>query len=209
MEFDTHNHNITALKKQNVILGVSLLSTSIALLLSVGWMIQSHERIVVVPPGLSGPVAIDWGHADAEYLKTFGVFYATLLGSITPRNVSYVADRLTSMTAPHAYPPIRKSILAAGKDPSFAGSGSATNFVSNQVVQEYETGKVFVAGENRVYSGFGQPKITPVVYEMDIRIIEGRPVVFSVINYPGTDPRTLEWKIAHPDWNKPKDDKND
>jgi conjugal transfer pilus assembly protein TraE len=161
-----------------------------------------HDRIVIVPPGLSGPVAVDWGKADSEYIKTFGVFYATLLGTITPRNADYLADRLSGMTDATAYPIIRKQILAVGKDPAFATSGSTSNFISNQVIFEPVTGKVFVVGENQTYSGFGTPKISPVVYEMAISILEGRPVVFSVSNYAGDQPRTAEWKLQHPTWEK-------
>ncbi len=202
MIHEQYSNNLSTLRKQVSVLGMTCAAISVALLVSVAALASHKDRIVIVPPGLSGPVAVDWGRADAEYLKTFGIFYATLLGTITPRNADYVADRLSAMTAPDAYPSIRKSILTVAKDPSFAGSGSATNFISNQVVFEVETGKVFVVGDNRVYSGFGQPKTTPVVYEMDISIVEGRPVVNTVTNYPGTTPKTTEWKLAHPGWNK-------
>lgn len=204
MNHDQYSNSLSTLKKQVSVLGLACAGLSLAMLIAMVTLASRHERIVIVPPGLSGPVAVDWGRADAEYLKTFGIFYSTLLGTITPRNAEYVADRLTSMTVADAYPEIRKSILSVAKDPSFAGSGSTTNFVSNQVVFEPQTGKVFVSGDNRVYSGFGQPKITQVVYEMDIRIIEGRPIVYSVTNYSGTEPRTIEWKVAHPGWNKPE-----
>ena len=204
MNLDIHAASIAGLKKQVSVLGVSCAALSIGLLIAVTALTGRHDRIVVVPPGLSGPVAIDWGKADAEYIKTFGIFYSTLLGTINPRNAEYVADRLSAMTAPEAYAGIRKSILSVAKDPSFAGSGSTTNFISNQVVFEPEAGKVFVAGENRTYSGFGQPKNVSVVYEMDVQIVEGRPVIFSVSNYPGTEAHTAEWKTAHPGWNKPE-----
>lgn len=199
-----HTNNISELKKQVSVLGLICAALSVAVVIFVSVLASRHDRIVVVPPGLSGPVAVDWGLADSEYMKTFGIFYSTLLGTITPRNATYVADRLSAMTASAAYPAIRLSILSMAKDPSFSGSGSSSNFMSHQVIYEPETGKVFVAGDNQVFSGFGQPKLTPVVYEMDIRIIEGRPVVNSVINYPGPDPRTIDWKVAHPDWNKPE-----
>lgn len=202
MIHDQYSNSLATLKKQVSVLGITCAALSLTLAVSVGALATRHDRIVVVPPGLSGPVAIDWGRADAEYMKTFGIFYSTLLGTITPRNAQFVADRLTGMTAADAYPAIRLSILAMAKDPSFAGSGSATDFVSNQVVYEPESGKVFVSGDNHVYSGFGQPKLTQVVYEMDIRIVEGRPVMYAIVNYPGFEPHTIEWKTGHPGWNK-------
>lgn len=185
-------------------LGFICIGLVVCLVFSVGSLASKNDRIVVVPPGLSGPTAIDWGKADTEYMKAFGVFYSTLLGTITPRNAAYVSDRLSSMTEPSAYAEIRKSILALAKDPSFSASGATTNFISNQVVYETETNTVFVLGENQVYAGSGQPKKTPVVYEMVIRIVEGRPVVRSIINYNGSQARTLEWKTNNPGWDKPK-----
>lgn len=204
MNLNKYTSTLSGAKSATAVLGVACAALSVALLIAVSALASARERVVVVPPGLSGPVRIDWGRADTEYLKTFGVFYSTLLGTINPRNAEYVADRLSGMTAPEAYAQIRKSILATAKDPAFAGSGSTSNFVSRQVIQEPESGLVFVVGENQTYSGFGQAKVTPVTYEMDVRIVEGRPVVYSIVNYAGSDPHTAEWKQAHPGWDKPE-----
>lgn len=202
MNIDLFSNSMATLKTQVAVLGVTSLALALALCVDVISNTSRHERIVIVPPGLSGPVAVDWGRADAEYMKTFGLFYSTLIGTITPRNVTYVADRLSGMTSSNAYPAIRKKLLAAAKDPAFLGSGSTTNFVTSFVDFEAETGKVFVTGENQTYSGFGAAKLTPVVYELDIQIIEGRPVVNSVINYPGTEAHKTLWKTQHPGWDK-------
>lgn len=202
MNLNKYTSTLSGAKSATAILGVACAGLSLALLISVSALASRHERIVVVPPGLSGPATVDWGRADTEYMKTFAVFYTTLLGTINPRNAEYVADRLSGMTSPDAYAQIRKSILAAAKDPAFAGSGSTSNFVSREVIHEVTTGLVFVVGENQTYSGFGQPKIAPVTYEMDVRIVEGRPVVYSVINYTGSEAHTAEWKLSHPNWDK-------
>jgi conjugal transfer pilus assembly protein TraE len=205
MDFDICSNSMVTLKKQVSVLGLTVLVLAVSLGVVLVTNASRHDRIVIVPPGLAGPVAVDWGRADTEYLKTFGLFYATLIGTITPRNAEYVADRLSGMTAAAVYPQIRKQILAVAKDPSFTGSGSTTNFVSNTVIYEPETGLVFVLGDNQTYSGFGGAKMNPVVYEIAAEIIEGRPVVNSVTNYPGTEARTAAWKVQHPDWNKEKE----
>jgi hypothetical protein len=41
-------------------------------------------------------------------------------------------------------------------------------------------------------------KVTPVVYEMDIEIVEGRPVVMLLENYEGGAPHTAKWLLEHP-----------
>lgn len=181
-------------------LGVTVCVLAVSNLALVAHALDKKERIVVVPPGLSGPVAVDWGKADVEYMKAFGVFYSTMLGTITPRNVAYVADRLSAMTAPNTFAPIRKQLLSLAKDDAFARSNAVTNFVSHQVI--HEDGVIFVVGESVTYTGVGKPDTKPMVYEMDIRIAEGRPVVSRVTNYPGSKPHTKEWKAANPNWQK-------
>lgn len=193
MNLFTLSNNIVLLKRLSAILAVTCVTLSISNLVLLSANTAIHERIVIVPPGLSGPVALDWGRADAEYIKTFGLFYATLIGTITPRNVEYVADRLSAMTSPTAYPVIRKKLLALSKDGEFMTSGTAINFISYSIVYEPDRNKVFVTGESRIQAGVGAPKVSLVTYEMDIKIIEGRPVVLLLQNYPGDKPRTREW----------------
>lgn len=198
MNLNAHSNNIVSLKRANSILAVACVVMALTIAMLSITNASKKERIVVVPPGLSGPVAIDWGGASAEYIKTFGVFYATLVGTISPKNINYVVDRLSSMTSVNAYSVIRMRLLSLAKDPQFANSGSSVNFVSNEIVYEPERKKVFVVGETRVQSGYGNVKVSPVVYEMDIDIIEGRPVVMLLENYEGTAPHTAKWILEHP-----------
>lgn len=193
MNLISHSNNIASLKRLAAILSVTCISLSISNLVLLSSNTSIHERIIIVPPGLSGPVNVDWGKADAEYIKTFGLFYATLIGTITPRNVEYVADRLSAMTSAEAYPVIRKKLLSLSKDVEFMSSGTAINFISYSIIYEPDRGKVFVTGESRIQAGVGAAKASLVTYEMDIRIIEGRPVVLLLQNYPGDKPHTREW----------------
>jgi conjugal transfer pilus assembly protein TraE len=200
MNIDLHTADRESLKRLNMVLGLTTLLLAAALLLVFVSLSGKKERVVIVPPGLSGPVSVDWGRADAEYMKSFALFYATLIGTINPRNVEYVADRLSAMTSPEAYINVRRTLLSLAKDPLFSNGGAVTNFVSNEVIYESESGLIFVLGANQTQTGYGQPKIAPVVYELNVGIVEGRPVVRSVSNYPGTQAHTLEWKAANPNW---------
>jgi conjugal transfer pilus assembly protein TraE len=198
MNLASHSNNIVSLKRANSILAIACVVMSLTIAMMQIASTSRHERIVVVPPGLSGPVEIDWGNASAEYMKTFGMFYATLVGTISPKNVNYVADRLSAMTSVNAYSVIRQRLLSLAQDPQFVNSGSSVNFVSNEVIYEPERKKVFVAGESRVQSGYGNVKVTPIVYEMDIEMIEGRPVVMLLENYSGNTAHTAKWIKEHP-----------
>lgn len=208
MNLNMYGSNIRSLHKLTLILASICLVMGIALVFTIIHSNSLKERIVVVPPGLSGPVAIDWGKADAEYIKTFALFYSTLVGSINPRNVEYVADRLSAMTATNAYPQIRRSLLMLAKDPLFMDQATSSNFVSNSLFYEVDRNKVFVVGEIRVQGSTGQARVYATVYEMTITIEEGRPIVHSVDNYPGSEPHTAKWLLEHVGWNKEKDSFN-
>ena len=205
MKFETYGQNNRDLYRLVLLLASVIFILSIGLVFAINYSNSIKERIVVVPPGLSGPVAIDWGRADAEYIKTFGLFYATLVGSINPRNVEYVADRLTAMTSKSAYPAIRRSLQVLSKDPLFMDQGTSSSFVYQALNYEPERNKVFVIGEVRVQGTPGQTKVFPTTYEMTITIEEGMPIVHSVDNYPGSEPHTYKWLLEHPEWNKEKD----
>ena len=60
-------------------------------------------------------------------------------------------------------------------------------------------------GEIRVQGSAGQARVFATVYEMTITIEEGRPIVHSVDNYPGSDPHTAKWLLEHVGWNQEKD----
>lgn len=202
MNLSTHSNNIVSLKRSNSILAIACAVMALTIAMMMISASSKHERIVIVPPGLSGPVEIDWGAASSEYMKTFGIFYATLVGTISPKNVTYVADRLSAMTSVSAYPIIRKRLLSLAQDPQFVNSGSSVNFVSQEVIYEPERKKVFVVGESRVQSGYGNVKVSPIVYEMDIEMMEGRPVVMLLENYEGSQPHTTKWVLEHPNTKK-------
>jgi conjugal transfer pilus assembly protein TraE len=202
VNFDIYGSNIRSLHKLTLILAATCLIMCGALVVTLIHANSIKERVVIVPPGLSGPVSVDWGKADSEYIKTFGLFYSTLVGSINPRNVEYVADRLSAMTSTAAYPQIRRSLLMLAKDPLFMDQATSSNFVSQALVYEAERNKVFVVGEVRVQGSVGQAKIFPTVYELKITIEEGKPIVHSVDNYPGSDPRTSKWLSENVGWDK-------
>jgi conjugal transfer pilus assembly protein TraE len=202
MNISSLSSNINSLRKQIIVLGAAVLVLTITLFISVVKLTQIHERVVVVPPGLTGPVTIDWGRADAEYMKSFGFFYATLLGTINPTNINYVADRLSFITEPTVFSDINKQIRSLARDPVFRSSIASANFSVSQMIEDKESGKIFAVGDNTTYSGVGSPTKTQMVYEMEIKIIEGRPLVMSVLRYPGNIARTEKWKRENVGWEK-------
>jgi len=198
VNLDHLNGSISTLRNQNVFLTISTVSLSIAVLIAViGWVAR-HDRVVLVPPTLSTQASVEWRKADSGYIKSFGLYYATLMGSITPRNVEFLADQLSGITAPQIYPEIRRALLTLAENPQFRSGGSSSSFVAQSALFDAESGLTFVIGDNQIYNIAGGVERNPMVYEMDIRIVEGRPMVFRLSNYSGSEPRTAQWRRANP-----------
>lgn len=179
-------------------LAVNLL-LAVALCAAVLKLVNQHERVILTPPHLDKAVAVEWNSADADYLKSFGTYFALLTGNVTPKNVTFVADSLAGYVDSAIYPQVRKSILALAEDPAFVRSGTAIRFDATHVVYEPASSKVFVAGEMTALDAVGRREATARVYELKVTMREGRPYVLAMTNYPGTEPRTLEWLQNHPD----------
>jgi conjugal transfer pilus assembly protein TraE len=202
MNLDFQTRNIDTLRRQNNYLTLAVAALSIAALVSVFSWAGRHDRVVIVPPTLKTEASVEWRKADAEYIKAFGLYYATLMGSITPKNVEFLADQLSTITEPSIYPEIRKTLLVLAKNPQFKTGGSSSAFIAERVIFDAESGLTFVVGDNQVYAMAGGVKNNPMVYELDIRIEEGRPVVYAISNYPGAEPRTAAWRRSNPAFEK-------
>jgi conjugal transfer pilus assembly protein TraE len=175
--------------------GVMLVSNVLlaaGLLMAINKLSDQHERIVLTPPGLSKQVSVGWLDADTEYLKSFGLYFATLMTNVTPKSAPLVADSLSSMVAPAIYPDVRKQILAFGKDPAFLASGGSVSFEASEIVAEKGTNKVFIVGE-RTVNTVGSRERTQQVLELTLKMAAGRPQVQAIDYYPGNQPHTAEW----------------
>ena len=182
-----------AANKVAALMLLSNLALAVAILVAVSTLSGNRERVVLVPPHLEKRVSVGWNVADAEYLKGFGMYFAMLSGNVTPRSAAFVADTLSSAVAPAIYPEVRKQVLVLAKDPVFQKNGASVRFDPTGVDYEAATNKVFVVGEVTTNDATGRIDRGQVVYEMEIRMDNGRPLVTAMVSYAGADPRTQQW----------------
>lgn len=188
--------NNTYLLFSNVILA-GLLAASVTANLS------SHERVTLVPPQLDKQAEISWNSADANYMKAFGLYVASMVGNITPKNVKLTADAIGAHLDAEIYAPVRSQILSLANDETFQRSNAMNYFAPSSVtyeVDEQKRNKVFVVGTLTTV-GFNQndntrPDGNPVVYEIGVKIQAGRPIITSFTSYQGKQPHTAKWVAA-------------
>ena len=192
MKWEFHRTTWENSIRTNYMLAAACVGMVLISLLSVYTALTAHERIVVVPAGMTQQATIDWTSADATYLKSFGLFIATLIGNITPSNVHFVVDSLSSYMSPAIYSEVRKKMLSMADSAQFRDSAFATRFVPASVIYEPDTHKVFVQGQMIVSTAITK-QTDELVYEMMLTIRNGQPIVDSIESYDGSQSHTQAW----------------
>lgn len=185
----------------NISLLVNLLLSFVVIVLSMANIsAYKRERIVIVPPGLSGPTTVGWSRADEAYVKNYAMYFTLAFVEINPKNVGELADALTTFIDPKIYTEMRAMVLAKAKNPVFNSASASVQFVPTMPpIYEAETETVFLQGNEVVSTGFGKTDPKAVIYEVRVRMVEGKPLIYGFSSYYGTIPHTSEWKKLHKD----------
>ncbi len=158
---------------------------------------NQRDRVVLVPPNMDAKAVIAWNYADREYLKSFGLFIANLVGNIQPKSSTVVLDSVSAFMDPSIYTDFRRQLLAVIEDPVFKASGSVISFLPASIQYEPETSRVFVTGTLITSTSGAQKYQKQVVYEVGASIRSGRPWVTHFLSYEGSIPRTVTWHVTH------------
>lgn len=197
MKLSTFNRTWLSTIKSNAF----LLTSNLLLAAGVGVLIVDkvgeHERIVLTPPYIDKPMTVAWKSADGEYLKAFGLYFVTLTANVTPKNVRFVSDQLSSIVSASIYPAVQKKLLSLASDPAFLNTGASVRFEPSRVQFEPETSKVFVSGEMTTQSAASKAEVLVLTYELVVKMRDGRPVVDAIDSYDGDTARTRAWLQMH------------
>lgn len=189
-----------ALKNMSLLQKIAILSVSgnffgvVAIVMLAYGTLENKERLTLVPPYLDSKVEIAWNTASKEYIKSFGLYVASLVGNLQPKTAPFVIDSLSAFMAPAVYSDFRRQALAIVDDPIFKQAGVVITFQPTNIQYENETSRVFVVG-SLITKGSRGDQQKNVTYEMTINIIEGRPIVMHFTSYEGNIPRTVNWHV--------------
>lgn len=185
--------------KANVALSMAVLILSVVAAYAILMTLNANdrERIVLTPPVVDKVMSVGWDSANEDYLKSFGLYTATLIGNINEKNAKFIADSISQFIAPEVYPDIRNTILVTSESRLFKEAAATTKFVPSGITYEPETRKVFVSGTMDLLATGQNSRSEPVTYEMVIRIVGGHPVIYQLTSYPDQSPRTQKWLADH------------
>ena len=193
MNFKDSLKNIKELQTKTFAMLLTNIILAISLAYAVIQLSNKHDRVILVPPSMDKKAAIAWDAADKEYKKSFALYMATLVGNMQPKSSATILDSVSAFMDSRIYNSFREKILIIINDPVFKSSGSVISFIPQSIQYENETSRVFVTG-TIVTTTSGSTKYSKnVVYELGIKIKEGRPWVFHFTSYEGNRPQTVNW----------------
>jgi conjugal transfer pilus assembly protein TraE len=151
----------------NLLLGVAVLSRK--------------EVVVLVPPLLKEQAKVSLKKADQKYQETWALYFALLLGNVTPRNIEFVAAEIEKYLAPAIYQDLMKSIYEQAKD--IQEANLSTTFEPRELVYDDKTGHVLVKGQMVMRGTFGKPQNLSKTFEFGIAVQNYYPQIISLDAY--------------------------
>jgi hypothetical protein len=211
MKQELFSANLVSLNARNQLL--TYINGGLALLLAISIYVNlsTHDRLVFVPQGLPANTTVSWDTADPVYMNLTATGFAQLIGSIDPKNINFVVDALSKVLEPRLYVDVRKKLLSKSKSQAFINSGSTTSFTPtlSPIFEADPTGKggkSFVFGDQATSNFYSKMEKQAWVYEISLRILDGKPVITAIDSYPGVEAHTADWKLKHPDYKRPEAD---
>lgn len=185
----------------NQILSIGLVACVLLALLQQFKINQMRERIVLQPPGLTERAEIGTSAANEPYYKSWGIFVASLVGSVTPSESEAALKVMEPYFTREAWLPVRSHINSIRLDPNYQQYAAVNQFMPKLAIYEPSTKKTFIQGTQKT-SVYRDNKAVPlsqveVTYEMNIVIQSGIPKVASITSYRGPA-HTLEWAQRFP-----------
>lgn len=152
-------------------------------------LLRSNQVVVLVPPTLEKEATVGARQADRGYVEAWGLFFATLMGNVTPRNIDFVLSNLQRYMAPDIYQEMSQSLIEQAK--TIKSGNFAMSFTVQEIVCE-EGGRVKVRGQAMMHGPFGKSQNIARTYEMVIAIKNYAPVLLDVLVHDQKQPGEKE-----------------
>jgi conjugal transfer pilus assembly protein TraE len=181
--------------RANIALSIATLVLSLTTMMSIIYANSQHDRILLTPVIVDKQMTIDWNAADENYIRSFALSVAQMMGNLTPENSTFIIETMARFIDSSIYSDLRKTMLAVTSTRAFKEIAASSRYVPYSILYEHDTNKVFVTGMMDITSASGKES-RPMTYEMSIRISGGQPLIYSFDSYSDT-PHTKEWVVQH------------
>lgn len=145
----------------------------IAILLVITFMLAtmafSRQTIVTLQPvTLIEDAWVSSNDSSVSYKESWGFYLATLLGNITPANVTFVKERIGPLLSPRIYNDVIQ--ILESQSVQIINDKVSLRFEPRYVEYEETTNKVFVYGHSFIKAVNTEEKRSERTYEFKLRI---------------------------------------
>lgn len=161
------------------------------LIASIGWF-KTRETVVLIPQYLDEKVEVSYNHASKGYKKAWALSVTQLIGNISPSNIDYLLDNLSSMLSPEVFQQLRGRLVKQIQD--IKREQLSISYESQNVVYEAAEDKVFVYGQMEAVGPSRVVRKKMRTYEYKVEMRFGRPWITHFAIYEGAPRTRLELK---------------
>lgn len=181
MDFKKFLSSYSGIRQENLFYRVVCVMLLVANLLLGVAVMSRNEVVVLVPPLLKEQVKVSLKKADQKYQESWALFFALLLGNVTPRNIEFVAAEIEKYLAPSVYQDVMKDIYEQGK--AVKDINVSTTFEPRDLVYDDKTGHVLVKGHMVMRGNFGKPQTLGKTFEFGIAVKNYYPEIIFLNAY--------------------------
>ncbi|MBT4835881.1 MAG: hypothetical protein HON94_00890 [Methylococcales bacterium] len=194
MHLDKFKVNYSSLLQSDRNKTITIILLAGSIMFTTFMLFNQKERIVIIPPTLSEKAWIETDNASKGYKKGWGLYFAQLMGNVSPGNVEFVQNRIQEFMSSSIYHKIKKNYKKQAK--ILKDENLTIFFHANLIKHEQKTDKVFVHGNITTIGAGGDKVVKKRTYEYKIAITNFTPQIVAFNVYSDV-PHTEEWRIRH------------
>lgn len=189
MKLQRFRNSLSQTNAERNFLGVVLGVMAITIAIMAFQLLSEDTKVVIKPYTLTEEAWITQDMASEEYQEAMALFFAELLGNVTPATVDFIKHRIDPMLAAS----IRQDVISTLTDQAqtIKTEQVAISFSPRSVLYERPSGKVFVSGRSKTIGPSGSEKEENRTFEFKFTTVDYLPRLTSIDNYSG-QPMTQE-----------------
>lgn len=191
MKITDFRKSLNQVNVERKFLGILVALSIIAIIFLAVQLGAKDQKIVIAPYTLSEEGWVSRDNASREYKEAMGLFFAELLGNVSPENIGFIRDRIEPILTSR----IRQDVMTtlATQAETIKSESVSISFTPRSLIYEKETDKVFVSGSTRTEGPSGGSTDEQRTYEFRFVINKYLPQLADIDNYPGRA-QTVEFK---------------
>ncbi|MEW6657357.1 MAG: TraE/TraK family type IV conjugative transfer system protein [Thermodesulfobacteriota bacterium] len=142
---------------------------------------STRDTIVQVPANLSKEIRVGLNVGDRSYKESWGLFFAMLLGNVTPKTIDFVLERTGKYLSPSIYQDTLKDMYAQAQQ--LKTNNLTITYEPLEVDFDEKTGRVLVKGLALMRGAYGAPQTLARTYELGIEVRDYQPVLSYLASY--------------------------